>query len=311
MPSESIKAPLGGYMHSEYAASLREFGKPLHLSRSDGWVLKRPIPNTSVYDAMGCYPLFSCKRWERLAEDLDELGEKVVAFSAVIDPFRLCDPQALRTLFPDVCKTFKMHYLIDLKSPDGITYSKHHLRNARYALKHLSIKPVSNPQGALNDWQRLYDVLKDRHNIQGVNAFSRSAFLKQFSVPGFVAFEALHNGQVVGMILWYVDGERAYYHLGAYDETGYQLKASFALFQYAIDYFFSEGITCLNLGAGSGIAPDPLNGLDRFKSGWANGRMPVYFVGRIFDAESYLMLKNETNNKNSEFFPAYRTGEYS
>lgn len=307
----SMGANLFGYLHPEYAASLRAFGEPVHLPRSNGWILKRSIPGTKMYDAMGCYPLFSCKHWEHLAVDLDELGEEVIALSAVVDPFGLQDANALEKLFPDVCKTFKVHYLIDLNSVDDLVFSKHHLRNATYALKRLDIRCMEKPDDGLKDWQRLYNVLKVRHNIRGISAFSRDAFAKQFSVPGLVAFKALHQEQVVGMLLWYVDGARAYYHLGAYDETGYKLKASFALFRFAIDYFNNNGILCLNLGAGSGITADPSNGLNRFKSGWANAIRPAYFVGRIFDSKSYLMLKSKTNNNDSEFFPAYRAGEFS
>ncbi len=311
MSVDSIEINSFGYLHPEYAASLREFGEPVHLPWSDGWVLKRPIPGTKMYDAMGCYPLFTCRYWDRLAEDLHKLGQEVVAFSAVIDPFGSYDTKSLALLFPDVCKVFKMHYLVDLKAVDVFNFSKHHQRNARYAFKHLSIKEVENSEKALNDWQRLYDILKIRHNIRGISAFSRNAFQKQFAVPGLMAFKALYQEQVVGMLLWYVQGTHAYYHLGAYDETGYTLKASFALFRYAIDYFSAEGIHCLNLGAGSGLTVDPSNGLDRFKSGWSNASRPVYFVGRIFDAKSYLTLTNEVSSKKNEFFPSYRRGEFT
>ena len=41
-----------GYLHPRYAASLSEFGDPLHLPRSGGWLLKRPVGGILV-DAMG------------------------------------------------------------------------------------------------------------------------------------------------------------------------------------------------------------------------------------------------------------------
>ena len=61
------------YADARYAESLREFGSPVTLSRTGAMVLKRSIPGTGSYDAMGCYPLFSCRDWSLLHEDLRDL----------------------------------------------------------------------------------------------------------------------------------------------------------------------------------------------------------------------------------------------
>jgi hypothetical protein len=42
-----------GYQSPEYVASLREFGRPLSLSRTDGFLLERAVPGTDDRDAMG------------------------------------------------------------------------------------------------------------------------------------------------------------------------------------------------------------------------------------------------------------------
>ena len=76
-----------GYLHPEYAGSLSEFGKPQLLPRSGGQLLVRQIPNTDCVDAMGCYPLFCCRDWDQLPEDIEGLREQLVSVALVTDPF--------------------------------------------------------------------------------------------------------------------------------------------------------------------------------------------------------------------------------
>ena len=47
------------------------------------------------------------------------------------------------------------------------------------------------------------------------------------------------------MALWYVSGDTGYYHLGACSEVGYELRALFGLFWYAIEYFTESVFGCL------------------------------------------------------------------
>jgi len=75
-----------GYLHPDYAASLAEFGQPLELLQSHGWLLKRRIPGTDYYDGMGCYPLFCCQDWKMLNNDLKTLENDLVSASLVTDP---------------------------------------------------------------------------------------------------------------------------------------------------------------------------------------------------------------------------------
>jgi hypothetical protein len=74
---------LTGYLHPAYAASLRDWGEPLMLPRSGGWLLAREVPGTSDRDAIGCYPLFTCRNWEQLGEDIAALDDSLVAVSLV------------------------------------------------------------------------------------------------------------------------------------------------------------------------------------------------------------------------------------
>ena len=68
-----------GYLHPQYAQSLSEFGEPLELTSSNGWILKRPIPETSQFDGMGCYPIFTCENWSNLEQDLSLLEDQLVS----------------------------------------------------------------------------------------------------------------------------------------------------------------------------------------------------------------------------------------
>ena len=296
---------MSGYLHQAYAESLREFGAPLALERSGGWLLKRAIPQTASYDAMGCYPFFCCEDWSQLHADLQQLEHELVSVSLVTDPFGEFDVDYLRECFPDVVKPFKQHFVTDLERPLESFVRPHHLRNVKKALQVVQVERCLEPLEFLDDWVSLYQTLIERHSITGIAAFSRTSFERQLSVPGINAFRATENDATVGMLLWYEQGDRAYYHLGAYGKRGYEAGASFALFDYALRYFCSRQLKWLNLGAGAGTSNSD-SGLTRFKQGWSNGVRTAYFCGRVFARDKYQQLSTQS----TEYFPAYRLGEF-
>jgi lipid II:glycine glycyltransferase (peptidoglycan interpeptide bridge formation enzyme) len=110
------------------------------------------------------------------------------------------------------------------------------------------------------------------------------------------------------MTLWYVLGNVGYYHLGAYNHAGYELRASFALFWRAIEHFAAKGLRWLNLGAGAGLEGSSTDGLSRFKRGWSTGT--AYFCGRIFDRAKYSEVVKASGVSAADYFPAYRKGEF-
>ena len=300
---------MSGYLHRAYAESLSEFGSPLSLPQSDGWVLTRRIPNTSETDAMGCYPVFACRDWSQLSADLRQLEQGLVSLALVTDPFGDYDTNDLQECFPDLVKAFKEHFLTNLERPLESFVHPHHLRNAKRAREKVEVEKCPRPLAFLDEWVNLYQTLVDRHNITGMAAFSRNSFAGQLSVPGIVVFRAVENGTTVGMLLWYEQDQRAYYHLGAYSIRGYEIGASFALFEYAIRYFCSQQFKWLNLGAGAGTGTGN-SGLSRFKKGWSTDVRTVYFCGRIFDRQKYQQLVEATNTHSTDYFPAYRLGEF-
>ena len=300
-----------GYRHPGYAESLQEFGTPLALPHCGGWLLRRQIPACSDRDSMSCYPLFSCLDWSQLEADLEAIGDHLVSVAIVTDPFGNYDEPFLKRCFNDLVIPFKTHYVVALDRPVNTIVSSHHRRNARKAAKVVSVEVCEPPSQYLDDWVALYQTLIARHAIKGISTFSRSAFAKQLNVPGLTAFRAIHNGKTAGMLLWYIQGDVGYYHLGAYSSSGYDLNVSFALFWFAIAYFSDMGLQWLNLGAGAGLQNETDDGLSRFKRGWSTNTRTAYFCGRIFNPLRYRQISQAKGLLDTAYFPAYRAGEFA
>jgi hypothetical protein len=298
-----------GYLHANYAHSLAEFGNPLSLPRSGGWILEREIPGTGDRDAMGCYPLFACRDWAGLRSDLDDLGEAFVSVCAVADPFGVDDSAQLRECFPDLVQPFKQHLIVDLTRTMRSFVSPHHRSRATKALRHLTIQQCPEPGQFLEEWTSLYQRLVERRGIRGIPRFSHLAFARQFDVPGLVMLRAEYRSEVVGIALWFVQGKVAYYHLSACSELGYSLGASYGLFWHSFECLQGCGSVVLDLGGSAGLK-DTSDGLHRFKRGWATDRRPAFLCGRIFDRARYESLAAAAGWTGSAYFPAYREGEF-
>jgi hypothetical protein len=298
-----------GYGHAAYAASLSDLGAPRFLDRSGGWILERPIKGSPYHDAMGCYPIFVCRDWSQLQADLDRV-EGLVCLSLVTDPFGNYDREILQRCFPDVVSSFKQHFVTDLSQAYETFVDSHHRRNARKALNKINVEECANPPDVLDEWTHLYGNLVKRHNIYGLQVFSRESFRKQLGVPGIRVFKASSGDATVGMILWYEQGNRSYYHLASYSDAGYELGASFALFEHSIKYFAQRGLEWLSLGGGAGLESEE-SGLSRFKAGWSTGTRTAFFCGRIFDRTKYDEVVSAKGAHTANYFPAYRLGEFA
>jgi hypothetical protein len=259
---------------------------------------------------MGCYPLFSCRDWTQLPKDLDGISEELVSLVLVTDPFGDYTEETLRHTFRDLAQPFKEHFVVDLKaSPETFVHS-HHRRNARKALEMVSVEKCDEPSSCVAEWNNLYANLIERHDIRGISRFSHSAFARQLRVPGAVVLRATHDGQTLGMTWWFVSRGVGYYHLGAYSEGGYELRASFALFWRAIELFRTAGLHWLDLGAAAGLDSQATDGLTRFKRGWSTGTRTAYLCGRIFNSARYEKIAAAKGIKATDYFPAYRQGEF-
>jgi len=300
-------------MHSNYSESQSEFGTPMELPRCGGWVLKRRITSSDSHDIMGCYPLFFCKDWAKLSCDLEDIEEdttaNLVSLALVTDPFGEYDETCLRRCFRDVVIPFKEHFVVDLHRPPDTMVSAHHRYYSRKALKKLSVEECLEPLQFIDEWIALYGNLINRHNLDGIKAFSRESFARQLAIPGTVMLRVMHQGVTVGAQIWFVQGEVGYSHLTALNETGYALRASYALYWFAIEYF-SGKVRWLDLGAGAGAKNDGRDGLSEFKRGWSDETRTVYFCGRILAPKKYAEIVNAKGIAATDYFPAYRKGEF-
>jgi hypothetical protein len=257
---------------------------------------------------MGCYPLFACRDWSELESDLSKLDNDLIAVSLVTDPFGDYDEELLRHVFKDRCFAFKEHYVADLCNSREDVVSRHHRRNAQWSLEQVSVRICSEPDNYLDAVWRLYENLIARHDIRGIQRLSRGILAKQLVVPGTTVLCAEHDGNMVGMTIWYEYGDTAYYHLGASSDAGYALKASFALFWTAWAHFAGR-LRWLSLGAGAGVTARE-DGLSRFKKGWATGTRTAYFCGCILDPTRYDAICRYASVRTRNYFPAYRVGEF-
>lgn len=294
-----------GYASAEYACSLTHLGAPLWLPNAEGWLIRRQIPDSNLSDAIGCYPLFSCRYWDRLEFDFSRLSD-LVSVAAVVHPLTAdMAGDALRSAFPDLLVPYKQHFLVELQSDWADKLPRNHRRNIRASLSQLAVQQCSDPGAELDVWCDLYSVLKRRHGIGDLADFPRESFAHQLRAPGLVMFKASKGREAVAMHLWFVQGGTAYYHLGASNSEGYRLRSAFALMWSALQEFQRIGVQWAALG---GTPETPVirqtDGLMRFKEGWATCARPAFLCGSILDRPAYARLT--AKGLSSSYFPAYR-----
>jgi len=253
---------------------------------------------------MGLYPLFACARWDRLSEDLDALEGSLVSLVAVPDPFGQHDLKLLRSAFGNIVVPFKEHLTIDAKKP--LSVSQHHRYYARRAHKGVAIDQVEPAATFASEFAPAYDNLVQLRNLTGIKALSPKALRLQLAAPGAIAFRARSGGEVVGGQIWYVANEVAYSHLTAVTQRGYSLRASYAIYDAAIETLRTR-VRWLDLGGAAGAEARADNGLASFKKGWSNDRRTAYLCGRTLNPRAYARLAPP--HSPGAYFPEYRAGE--
>jgi hypothetical protein len=294
-----------GYAHPQYALSLREFGEPRELPRCGGWILVKPIPGTPYKDAIGCYPIFSCRDWTKLQEDLEHVSSDLVSLTLVTDPFSGVAPDYLEKNF-DLVKQFKAHYLADLSYPLERFVNEGHRKNARKSLKIMNVEVCCQPMQYIDKWMSLYNNLISRHNINNISKFSRQYFSVIFNIPGTIMFLGKQKDSIVGGSIVIIRDQVSYAHLSAYAEEGYRIRASYGIKWKSLAYLKEQNIRYLDLGGMAGTKEDPSDGLAQFKRGWSNEQRMVYICGRVFDRKKYDYICQQYQINNNDYFPAYR-----
>jgi hypothetical protein len=297
-----------GYGHRSYAEVFSEFATPRPLVQAGGWILERETPALHHRDAMGCYPLFSCRDWSLLSADIESLRRELVSIALVTDPFGDFRCTGLSEAFDSVVR-FKDHYVTDLNEFSEDHLSKQARRNIRKSLAQLQVEVCPEPGHYLDEWTSFYAQLCIDRGIRGIRAFSKESFRRLFEVPGLTMLRASQRDTTVGLHLWMAGDDVAYGHLGATNQLGYDHMASYALYWYAIQHF-RQKVNWLDIGAAPGEQDNKDSGLLQFKRRWATGTKPVYLCTRIFDENKYKQIMLAVGAGSSHFFPAYRAGEF-
>lgn len=304
----AFSAEPAGYLHPAYARALNEFGTPCPLRRSGGWLLRRAIPGTPFHDAMCCYPYLTCTNWSRLADDLRELGDELVSFAAVPDPFGGHCLAELHEAFPDRLVHIKDHFVADLSLPPEAIISSHHQRESDRAMRKVKVILSDAPTEHLNTWLQLFAHARSRFAIRGIRAFSREVFARHLALPGAFMSLAYYEGEAVAAHIQLVHGDVAYAHMAADAPLARKLGAAYALYRAEIEYFSGKA-AWIDWGGEAGLGGE--GKLSAFKAGWSTGTRPAYFCGRIMNPACYAALTSGERTDAAGYFPAYRSGEFA
>lgn len=305
------------YSDPTYIATFKTAGNLCHINNNfAGVMLERSIPNTKFTDLCSIYPFHSSTATDLVAYKKDkkiykELKDKgIISMVLVSNPLKdiVSSHLGFNDLenvsgFDTICP-FKTHFIIDLNK--SLILPQNHRRNIRKASEEIEVKNViltpSNIEEYSDKFADVYSVLAERHNITGLPNFSRWQLANQLRVKGTILLEALKEGKTCGFLLFYLEENNAYYHLGCYTEEGYKVCASYALMDSAIKFFKQIGINTILLGGSSGSGSE--DGLYRFKQGWANSSKQNYLLFKIINPEIYKELSKE---KSGNYLPLYRS----
>ena len=296
-----------GYASETFAEACRDYGRPRRLRSCGASVLLREINGTPFIDAMGCYPLFACQHWDRLADNLGELEHDCVSLVLVSDPFSPLGQPALETIFDRVV-FFKNHYVADLTVETRDFVSAKRLRSGRSLLRRMRVEVVRKSAAFVDEWLQLQRELQDRHGSRATRPLTREAMADLFATPGVTVLRATLDDALMGIHVDILAGGVVYAHLAAYSRAGYAANASSAINIFEIE-FFRDKARWIDWGGNAGSAEDANDGLALFKSRFSTGSLPVYLCGKIFQHARYDELVRALPGSNRAFFPAYRAGD--
>lgn len=310
MPMGESRVDYPGYRHPQYVSSLQPgFGQALRLKNSGGWVMEREIPGSAHADATGPYPLFHCRDWGALPEDLAALRKRgLVSLVLVSDPMLSAREREVFQHF-DLVKPFKTHYLLALDEAPERSVSRHHRACVRRAARKLDVDVAQTPLEHLDEWCALYANLVKRRGIRDLRVFSRQSFRRLLKTPGMTLFRALSKGRAVGAQLILRQGDVAFAHLAAFSDEGYRAGASYLLDWAAMNHLRGR-VGCLNWGGAAGPEGAEPGGLARYKQGWASGSGTSYLLGAVLNRDIYDGLGRGAGGQEDAFFPRYRSGEF-
>lgn len=286
------------YNSAEFINSFKGLSEVQSLEKTQTCVRLREIEGTAYQDAINLSPRFYIDDERSLQNAVNELKNRdIISATLIPDPLKPL-PNADRIF--DVTAPFKTHYVLDYAQDweaRGI-----HKSNIRYAKNKCEVKRIHFSE-YLKDWQKLWDVLVERHQIKGLGKFSESHFKSLANVPGLVTYGAFDNdGNIIAMSLWFETPDYAVSHLNACTPEGYKAQANYAIYNFLIQDMKDK--KSLDLGGNFGLKDNPEDGLSKFKAGFSNTTKPSFIAGVICDSQKYKELS--AGKENTSFFPAYR-----
>lgn len=291
------------YSRAEYARTLSNIGEPVDVPEWGCSVLSRRIGDRD-HDAIGAYPSAVFADSASIDAGLDRLRRMgFVSFVGVAAPGRQPAPAHLSRSFDHV-RSFKTHYL--RRPQQGpFLYDKHHRYEIRRALRDVEAGPLELASHEA-EWTRLYDDLCERHRLGTAHRFTRSHMNYLANCADFRTFGAWHDGVLVSAHIWAIHDGTATSHLAASNETGYRLRAAYAVNAAALEAFGDRLL--VNLGGVAGSTDDMDGGLARFKRGFANDEALATLWAAVLDRSRYDRLCDDAGlpRQSPVFFPAYR-----
>ncbi len=166
-----------------------------------------------------------------------------------------------------------------------------------------------DPVAYLDEWCQLYEQLMVRHTCRDLRRFSREAFARLLAMPETVLLRALAKDEAVGAEIFLLNGEVAYAHLTASSSEGYRLGAPYFLSAEAMTWLRGR-VRYINWGGGVGDIDGVSDGLSWYKAGWSTHSRLSYLLGKITDGARYSEIVTQRQRGATDYFPAYRAGEY-
>jgi len=210
------------------------------------------------------------------------------AVALVTDSFGAYEEALLRASFHRVL-AFKQHFVADLTQPLETSTSANHRRNARAALRRLTVDVPANREACLDDWCALYERLAAERRIVGIRRFS-APFVRGPVSPAGPRRAAGARGRRHGRHAP-LAARRSSRAQPPFRSKCPRVRAVRRLrAALARPRALCRQVRWLHLGAGPGVTAQADDGVSSFKRGWATGTRPAYFCGRICAPERYREL---------------------
>lgn len=263
------------YCSEAYAQALRESNASSFAVPAWGThVLVREGPGGKRL-AVGARPFASLDPSCDLQAGLDHLREAgITSVSLVTDPLWGADAPELRQAF-DVCRRFKEIYLVD-KASDRVKIGKRHRNRINKARGGAEVREIPLAEH-LDRWFELY-----RRNVVNrkiPQPFTNAHFEYLATLPGLRTVAVLVDDEIATITMWLPYQDTLYFHDAASSAIGHAVAASYVAFAHVVERF--DDCRYIFLGGSAEFFDDHLDGLARFKRGFANSSNTSFMCSSI------------------------------